>query len=275
MSKEHSYQYVFSELIKITEKIDIAYYHRALPTKYIDGVNELWGEYTWKLCVNRFCGKSNLKNFKNHLNEVSVQIMDYIVERRLDLYKFYDFFLLRLEESKSKIERLQCSELSLAELIAGGTVKIIYTGYLPLDEHYDLLQLGLDVSPKDTTDDENDLNKVYDISKEYFDAILQKLDRLSLFLKHEINIRDSQEEAMKNQKGKKDLINLIRNGKLEELFKETEKSEEYAYDESIIQLSARYFILESDKNRDVINRDEYNLQISKLVTSLISAILKV
>lgn len=273
MEKDYSYKYVFFELLNFIEKIEIVYQHEALATTYEDG-ETLDGGSQWCLSVVSIGRVSKLSELREGLQKLINQKIEYIKENRLDLYGFYGYFLECLEKNKSRIEELQSGKLKMKGLIEEGLIQPIYTGYLPLKDHYHLYQLGIKDSPKEAEHNKDSFDELHRISRYYLGIIGQELTRLILFLKHEVNLSLNYEQQLKNQKGKDEYLNLIKEGKIEQLFKELDSTKEYRYDEEIMQLSARYHTLENDKNKDVINRDEYNIQSAKLISSLIKAILK-
>ncbi len=272
MNKDHSYKYVFFELLKFIEKIEIVYQHEALMTTCEDGYTPD-GESQWCLRFISIGGISKHDGLRSQLQKIINQIINYIKENRLDLYGFYDYFLDCLEGNNSKLEGLQSGEVKMVELINNGLVKPIYIGYLP--EHYHLLYgLGINGKPKKAEHEKDSYDELYRISSSYLDIIVQEIARLIWFLKHEVNLSLLNQQQLKNQKGKDEFLNLIKEGKIGQLFKELDSTEEFRYDEEIIQLSARFYSLENDKNKDIINRDEYNIQSTKLISSLIKAIVK-
>lgn len=273
MDKAHSYRYVFFDILKFIEKIEIVYQHEALATTH-DDEETLDGCSQWCLSIISISGFSRHDELRNHLQRIVNQKINYIKENRLELYGFYDYFLECLESSKLKIEELQRGKLKMDDLINGGLIKPIYTGYLPFKEHYHLYQLGISGTPQKAEHNKDSYDKLHQISRHHLDVIIQEIMRLILFLKHETNLTIIQQQQLKNQKGKDEFLSLIKQGKIEQLLQELDSIEEFRYDEEIIQLSARYYSLENDKNKDIINRDEYNTQLAKLISSLIKAILK-
>lgn len=273
MDKNDSYKFVFYELLKYVDKVEIIYQHEALATTY-GSEEQLDGNSQWCLSLISICEIGKHKEFKKDLKGNIDSKINYIKENRLDLYIFYDYFIEQLEERRERFEKLQKGELKLEDLIKNEFVLAKYIGYLPLSEHYELYQLGINDKPQKADFDENSFDELYRITKNYFEIIVQELQKLIFFLKHELNLSITHKQQLISQKGKDEFIKLLKKGKVEQLFSELDATEQYKYDEEIILLSARYFTLESDKNSGVIHRDEYNTQSAKLNSSLMKAILK-
>lgn len=272
MERDNSYRYVFFELLKFTENITIVYQHKAFATTKEDG--DLDGGSQWRLSLVSIGGNEKLENFGEFLAKMIDQKVNYIKENKLDLYSFFDFFIERLEENKLRLEKLQLGNLKIHELIKEGIIEPNYYGYLPLRDHDNLYILGIMGAPAKTEHDQNSFDELHRILSYYLDIIILELTRIVLFLKHELNLAIIQKQQLKNQKGKDEFLNLIKEGRIQQLFMELDSTEEYRYDEEVILLSARYYSIENDKNQNVINRDEYNIQSAKLISSLIKAILK-
>mgnify|MGYP000282308330 CR=1 FL=1 len=273
MDRNDSYKYVFYEILKFVDKVEIIYQHEALATTY-GSEEQLDGGSQWCLSLISICGIEEYDSFKKELERNINSKINYIRENRLDLYGLYDYFIEQLEERRERFENLQKGELKLEDLIEEGIILLNYIGYLPLSQHYDLIWLGIKGEPSKSDFDENSFDNLYQITKNYFEVMIQGLTKLILFLKHELNLSITQKQQLKNQKGKNEFIKLLKVGEIEQLFIELDSTEEYQNDEEIILLSARYFTLEKDKNRGIINRDDYNIQSAKLVSSLIKAMLK-
>jgi len=82
-----------------------------------------------------------------------------------------------------------------------------------------------------------------------------------------------QNNRLSNHRGKEEYLDLLRFGKIDEVFKKLSCDKVHDNSEQIVQLSLMYHILEKDKISGTINRDDYNLQLAKIASSIITIIL--
>ena len=275
MEKENSYNYVFWETIKYIDKVEVVYRHEALLT--VEDENAPFPMPTgsqWCLNLVSICETKEKTKFNNIIAENIDSRIDYIKENRLDLFGFYKYFIVRIQRAIDNFSNLRNGNIKFEDLINQKIITLKYLGYLPFHEHFHLHQLGINGKPLEAEFDEKAFDEIYKLTKSYFDVIIKELTRLILFIKHELNLSIINRQQLESHKGKEVFINLIKKGEIEKLFTEFGTIEEYKYDEDVIQLSARYFKLENDKNKDIISRDEYNIQSSKLISSLIKVISK-
>lgn len=270
MNKNSSYKYIFWEILKFIEEIKIEYHHKLKITVEKESVDlsEMEMSSKWELGLISFCKFPSKKNFRESLVKQIDSRINYISKNKVELCDFYDYFIDRINESTAKFEKLESNETAFSDLVDEGVIILNYKGF-------ERQLWGLESNKSRKVDsDELDLNKIYDFSKKYFDVIIQEFNRLIMFLQHELNLIKLQKEQLQTQKGKDKFIELIKKGEIQKLFDKLNLSESYKYNKDLIQLSARYFMLEKDKDKNIINRDEYNNQLAKLINSILNVILK-
>ena len=82
-------------------------------------------------------------------------------------------------------------------------------------------------------------------------------------------IVDPKIEHSKIDTSKKQLLKLIAESKIDELFKSLTESEILMDHDNIIMLSSRWNKISQDSNKGILDRDTYDLESNKIIKSLV------
>jgi hypothetical protein len=274
----YSYKYVFFELLKFIEEVEIIYRHQAFATSYFcdwtDDV-QLDGKSKWSISLIKMCGyyKSEAEKLRNDLRNIINQKKKYVKDHRLELRIFYSYFLERLEKNKSRLGKLRNGEIQIEEMANNGALILEYLGAFPFSEEHELHAKNVSEPPEPAIHNEDSYTELHREIKKNLDIIIKELESLILFLKHEQNLYEFQDRQLKKGKGKSEFVNLIKKGEIKRLFDKLDSIDEYSLNEDIILLSSRYYSLENEKQKGMIDRNDYNIQSSNLLSSLLTAIL--
>lgn len=259
MDIKYSFDYIFYDLYLLIDEISIRYRHEV--GIGIDGL-EIIGDQ-WQLKILDFNGY-NLQRFTDEVKKHILLTIEYIVNNRTYLEGFLPFFIEKLEVKRVKYERIQNFTEKYEDLKSSNHLKLNYLGY---ENDY-----GMHSDAIRSNHDENSFEEIQRQSIVFINIILKELTRLILSLKHELNIISSQKEGLNDDERKSYFISLLTEWKIEELFNELNSHQSFKFDNQIINFSARYRILNKDKNEGIINRNDFDIGLAKIINGLISII---
>ncbi len=143
------------------------------------------------------------------------------------------------------------------------------------EDFLEKIQLHIDFIKKKTGDyfskylDENKTNESF----EYItNQIFYLVEDIKKHLDDKYSLKpvvDSKIEHSKIDTSKKQLLKLIAESKIDELFKSLTESEILMDHDNIIMLSSRWNKISRDVNKGILDRDKYDLEFNKIIKSLV------
>lgn len=277
MALEHSFNYLFFDLNKQIETYQIHYVYDVFCKQHDIGPSpELYDPY-FDLTVNRFNGHLFHDRFKESFQETLDSTIKEISSHIQEIYPSLPIFAERIDKEVEIAEILSDvynHEKSLVEKIISEKVKFDFDGKLPLylafGTQYHML-FGNE-KPAEPERKEDDFLFVLDTAKKFFQTIMEGLERLKLFMLFSLEMNEFNSKKIESSKKSEEtnlLIDYVRKGEIKNALEKLNEIPKMANSPALIQLSSRFYNLERQFRENIISQDDYNLEFSKIVTSLI------
>ena len=277
MNIENSFNYIFYDILKLIDDLTIHSQYRAIPEMETDedGEASFTGDAFWQLNLIKFlnCNKSDLfkKRIKKHVNNT----IDYLEENKTVLFEFYDYFIAEFDKRNTFFTELLQNQETLEQFINKGNIILIHKGFLSIYNHDSLIRDSIGLPQKDKELEKLSGEEIYRLISKFLPIACKYINKINLYLKHEYNIILIQNNRLGNIKENDNqdiLIDLIRENKLNELFKLIKEDKAYKSNAELILLSSRHKALEDSKINNLIDWNTYQTDLSKINYSLISII---
>jgi len=276
MSINNSFDYVFYDLLDLIDNTTIKYNHKVFP-EIIQGYNVgvyATGKNQWGLNLVQFFNSVSVKEFNIAIDKCLNKLTSYINNHRIELSPFLESFVDKISQRIKLFTDLRDKKIGLENLVNSEEFFLKYLGYTqPQDNEIEYEMFRNLGAYKESTEpaefNEFAYDQIQDLLKYFLQNAITKLNKLVLFIKHEINILNTQRTKFENSENNNEYIQMIADGDIKKvikkLLKEKHKSSIY-----IIQLSCRYNSLEKDKIQNIISTQDYVIQRNKISTDLIT-----
>ncbi len=275
MNSEKSFQFVFYDLLDLIDSLSIKYQHKIFPEIIYDEFIgwEPTGRSKWGLNIVQFFNSNGIGNFNRVIDKRLEKIHIHISKDRIALNPFLKYFIEEIDNRIQFFSDFKKNKIHLDNLVASKKIHLSYIGYLSLEKDHENQQYhswGAFKEPTEKPDfDEFAYDEIQKLLRSYLQCAINKLNRLVLFLKHELNLVNTQQSAFEKSANNSKLIELIAAGEVKQVFKKL-LNKKHKSSQLIIELSYRHNSLEKDKIQNIISYEEYYMQRSKIVASLIT-----